>query len=181
MSEGSAFYSYTLGSRPGGLTIDGDIAETAAAEPFFKEYCATGSGHPSGFIYGWVMNDEENLYVALDFTPDNTMDGDKDYAKVYVNTAGGLKEFKVSVPETTWGVPGFTYTDKVNYQHKVYEFKIPLSELGAQAGEQLQLAFAAYGTAAPGTTTVKLAYDPENDRFLAVYNYFSYTDRKSVV
>ena len=70
----------------------------------------------------------------MDFTPDNTMDGVKDYAKVYAKTAEGLKEFKVSVPETGWGSPGFAYTNKASYQHKVYEFKIPFSQLGITGG-----------------------------------------------
>jgi uncharacterized repeat protein (TIGR02543 family) len=172
MDENAKFYAYTLDSSRGSLLADGEIGEVDGRAPFFKEYCVTGTGHPSGYTYGWVMNDDENLYVAMDFTPDNTMDGDKDYAKVYVNTSEGLKEFKVSVPETTWGSPGFTYTDKVNYQHKVYEFVIPLSELGVgpgSGGETLQLAFAAYGTAAPGAYNSKLAYDEENGRFLTVY------------
>ena len=46
---------------------------------------------------------------------DNTMDGGKDYAKVYVNTPEGLRMFKASVPEQRWGRPGFTYTERVAY------------------------------------------------------------------
>jgi|GEM_PF-1360617 len=176
MTSKSRFYTYHLHAERAVLKIDGDLEEVASEKPFFKEYSRTGSGHPSGFTYGWVRNDDENLYVAMDFTPDNTMDGEKDYAKVYVKTAAGLKEFKVSMPERSWGSPGFTYTDKVGYQHKVYEFKIPLSRLvptnppdalssthffpplskGGPGGfsekesaMEIQLAFAAYGTAAP--------------------------------
>jgi hypothetical protein len=94
------------------------------------------------------------LYVAIDFTPDNTFDGDADYTKVYVKTNSGVKEFKVSVPETTWGQQFFTYTDKVSYQHKVYEYQIPLASLDIAAGQtELQLGFAAYGTAASGEAT----------------------------
>jgi len=172
MNERSAFYSYTPGSRCGSLDVDGSIGEVDGTEPFFKEFSTTGTGHPSGYTYGWVMDDGENLYVAMDFAPDNTMDGDKDYAKVYVNTSGGLKEFKVSVPETAWGAPGFTYTGRVNYQHKVYEFLIPFSEIGVApgaAGGDIRIAFAAYGTAAPPTKNYSLAYDPQNNRFFAVY------------
>ncbi|HTG00113.1 MAG TPA: hypothetical protein VK654_05955, partial [Nitrospirota bacterium] len=69
MNRGSRFYTYRMN-------------EEGTGTPFFKEYSQTGSGHPSGFTYGWVRNDEHNLYVKIDFTPDNTMDGDKDYAKV---------------------------------------------------------------------------------------------------
>jgi hypothetical protein len=76
------------------------------------------------------------------------MDGDKDYAKVYINTSNGVREFKVSEAETKWGKPDFTYTNKVAYQHKVYKFKIPFTEIaGGDVPEKLSLAFAAYGTA----------------------------------
>jgi hypothetical protein len=137
--------------------------------PIFKEYSITGSGHPSGYTYGWVRNDDKNLYVKIDFTPDNTMDGDKDYAMVYVKTKAGLKEFKVSVPEIKWGNPDFTYTDKVSYQHKVYDFTIPIRELGIndlKEEKELLLAFAAYGTSAPPSAD----YSPDNNRYLVVYD-----------
>jgi len=160
MNDHSEFYTYTINS------------ENKSTQPFLKEYSHTGSGHPSGFTYGWVSNDHNNLYVRIDFTPDNTMDGDKDYAKVYVKTKKGLKEFKVSVPEKKWGNPDFIYTDKVTYQHKVYDFRIPFTELGiknVKDGENLPLAFAAYGTAMPGDYSSDLAYDPSNNRYLAVF------------
>jgi hypothetical protein len=150
MDTGAHFYSYNLNSVKGTINLDGKLGEVVGSSPFFKEYSLAGTGHPSGYTYGWVRNDNENLYVSIDFTPDDTMDGDKDYAKVYVNTDRGLKEFKVSVPETKWGKAGFTYTDKVGYQHKVYEFKIPLGEvLGKQimGRDKVFLAFSAYGTA----------------------------------
>jgi hypothetical protein len=174
MYIGSTFYNYRIDANHGSIVVDENISETAGQLPFFKEYVVPGSGHPPGFIYGWVWNDDENLYVTLETTPDNTMDGDKDYAKVYVKTASGLKEFKISVPETTWGRPAFIYTDKVPYQHKAYEFKIPLTEIGVgsgNAGREIQLAFAAYGTMAPqpNETKPKVAFDSFHKRYLLVY------------
>ncbi|MEW6714632.1 MAG: hypothetical protein AB1306_06035 [Nitrospirota bacterium] len=142
------------------------------AKPFFKEYSVTGSGHPSGYTYGWVSNDRENLYVKIDFTPDNTMDGSKDYAKVNVKTEEGVKEFKVSVPETKWGKPDFTYTDKVSYQHKTYDFAIPFKELGindAGKADEIQLAFSAYGTASPPGGDFGTA----SRQYLVVYEKYS--------
>lgn len=124
----------------------------------FKEYSATGTGHPSNYTYAWIKNDDKNLYVRIDFTPDNTMDGDKDYAKVYVKTEQGIKDFKVSTVDTKYGRAYFTYTDKAPYQHKLYDFVIPLKELGTKSKE-LKLAFAAYGTAAPQTFTVDTTAD----------------------
>lgn len=147
MSTASKFYTYEINSGN-------------SFSPIFKEFSPTGTGHPSGYTYGYVRNDDKNLYVKLDFTPDNTMDGDKDYAKVYVKTKTGLREFRLSMPETTWGKPDFTYTDKVSYQHKVYDFKIPFKELGIEDTErdkEVQMAFAAYGTAGgPCSTSISI-------------------------
>ena len=79
----------------------------------------------------------------------------------------------MSEAETRWGKTAFTYTDKVPYQHKTYEFKIPLEEIGRPDGREaieLQLAFAAYGTvSAPGDYNPAVAYDWVNQRFLIVY------------
>jgi hypothetical protein len=150
MDTSANFYTYKLNSANGTIKIDGKLDEVAGRLPFFKEYSLAGTGHPSGFTYGWVRNDDENLYISIDFTPDDTMDGNKDYSKVYVETDNGVKEFRVSVNETKWGKAGFAYTDKVGYQHKVYEFKIPLREfLGTQleGRDKVLLAFSAYGTA----------------------------------
>jgi uncharacterized delta-60 repeat protein len=152
MTTNSYFYTYHWDDHPGSLTIDGNLNDEGLGTPFFKEFNKTGSGHPDGYTYGWIFNDNQNLYVAIDFTSDNTIDGNKDYAKVFVNISSGLKEFKVSVPDYEWGKPGFIYTPWVTYQHKVYEFIIPLKELGITEivkGEPLSLAFAAYGTATP--------------------------------
>lgn len=159
----SSFYVYELNPK------------NKPREPklIFKEFSPAGSGHPSNFTYGWARNDHENLYVKIDFTPDNTYDGDKDYAQVFVKTPSGVKEFKVSTNETKWGKPYFTYTDKVPYQHKVYEFVLPLKEIGMDSAEKkdnILLAFSAYGTAAfSGNLEPSLAYDSQNNRYLLVY------------
>ena len=163
MNNHSLFYTYRLQQ---GKTAQND-------QPLFKEYSRTGTGHPAGYTYGWVSNDQKNLYVKIDFTPDNTMDGAKDYAKVYVKTDRGIKEFKVSAPETRWGKPSFAYTDKVDYEHKVYDFTIPLKEIGGrQLKEQkkLSLAFAAYGTAGAGYYERNVAYDDKHNRYLVIYD-----------
>lgn len=150
MDETRAFYCYTLYGNPGALTIDGEINGENLGNPFLKAFTEPGTGHPANYIYGWVMNDDDFLYVALDFTSDNTMDGDKDYGAVYIKTIKEVKEFKVSVPDQTWGTPGFIYTERADYQHKVYEFKIPFCEIeGADRKgiKDIEIAFGAYGTA----------------------------------
>lgn len=147
-----AFYTYSWNSQPGSLALDGELAGEGLEEPFFRELTKPSTGHPDGLAYGWVRNDEDHLYVALDFTSDNTSDGDKDYATVYVNVLGGVRSFRVSEAELEWGRPGFTYTQRAGYQHKVYELAIPLTELGLgslEDGAEVELAFAMYGTAAP--------------------------------
>lgn len=144
----SQFYSYPLNSVPGALNVDGDLNDEKLGEPFFKEWSQPTSGHPANFTYGWVLNDTNYLYVALDFMPDNTYDGDKDFTAVFVKTANGVQRFKVSVPEQQWGKPGFEYTARAVYQHKVYEYKLPLAQIGFSAARDgtVELAFEAYGT-----------------------------------
>jgi len=132
-------------------------ASAVESRPFFKEFCRTGSGHPNGFTYGWVKNDDKNLYVTLEFTPDNTEGGGKDYAALHVKTAQGLKTFRASGTEKDFGRSEFTYTDKVAYQHKVYHFALPLADLGIRKGAkeaELALAFSAYGSASPAREMV---------------------------
>jgi len=149
MTTSSAFYKYELGTRPGALTLDGELVDEDLGEPFFKEFSESGTGHPSTDTYGYVMDDGEHLHVAIDFAGDNTMDGDKDYTAVYAVTPSGLRRFEASVPNQTWGTPGFTYTDAAVYQHKVYEYRIPFADLGIHRTPNhhtLSLAFEAYGT-----------------------------------
>lgn len=156
MSERSSYYSYPLDSRRIGRGGAGPAMERQPL--FFKEFCESGSGHPSGYAYGWVGNDDRFLYVRIDFSGDNTRDGDEDYAKVYVKVPSGFREFKVSEAQTRWGRPSFAHTDKVPYRHKVYDFAIPRKEIGvpgsAPAGLPLSLAFAAYGTLTPNMAVV---------------------------
>jgi hypothetical protein len=196
IDEITEFYKYSLGSNYENIVVDGEIDEISMMTPFKQEYCETGSGHPNGYAYFWVMNDNENLYVTLDATPDNTYDLDKDYAKVIINTEDGKKEFKISVPETTWGSSGFTYTDKVKYEHKVYEFAIPFNTIGINniTYEEIDIAFAFYGTAYQNylnldsyeyqvqvgsefSPTVTLYYEGDENHdseFIDVTNYVSY-------
>lgn len=169
MSENSKFYTYKMNTNFKELTVDGRLDEIDGMKPLFKEYCTPGTGHPEGYTYGWVMNDDDYLYAVVDFTPDNTMDGDKDYSELFIKTKDGVKRFRVSVPETAWGQSGFTYTDKVEYQHKVYEFKISKKEIGAGTNDSIQLAFSAYGTAAPTESLFPaIAYNSKSREYLVV-------------
>lgn len=167
----SGFYTYEWNSHVDSPTL-GDYGDRMGSEPFFKEFSTTGSGHPFGYTYGWASNDSNNLYVLMDFTSDNTMDGDKDYAAVHINTPEGMKTYKVSLNETTYGETYFTYTDKVDYQHKVYEFVIPVSEIPVQELGALELTFTAYGTSTPGSKYApSVAYSTYSGLYLLAYEY----------
>jgi hypothetical protein len=173
INQNSKFFKFRL--QPPKSPLSTAIFEKIKS-PFFSEFCRTGSGHPHGFTYGWVDNDQKNLYATLEFIPDNTRDGDKDYAQLHIKTAAGIKSFKVSEVTGIWGYPDFTYTDKAAYQHKVYHFEIPFSEIGVdqpQPGQELLLAFSAYGTATPGEMQSSVAFDSSNDKVFIVYNRLS--------
>lgn len=149
MTTESEFYTYILNTANDSINVDGDISEVSGKETFMSEYIVPASGHPAGTIYTWLMNDNENIYITFDVTPDNTMDGNEDYVKAFIKTSDGVKVFKVSLLNTEWGVPGFITTERANFEHKVYELKIPLSEIGmANDQNSIQIAFSVYGTLA---------------------------------
>lgn len=149
LAPDSRFFGYRLGSSPGQLVVDGTLEEVSGAKPFMRELAKAGTGHPTNDVLAWVRDDGERLYVAIDFTGDNTKDGGKDYAAVYVNTADGVREYKVTAEDSRHGFAGFGYSQAVGYAHKLYEFSIALAELGAAPLATLQLAFATYGTCSP--------------------------------
>lgn len=153
-------YTYKLGQNRGALKLDGLITpKDHLGRPLFQSFTKPISGHPDGFTYGYLKNDDHYLYGVIDYTSDNTFDGLEDFSALLIKTKNGWKRFQVSVGQEKWGRHGFTYTDKVPYQHKVYEFKIPLEEIEVkkQNGEEIQVAFLAYGTSAcPTTVTISV-------------------------
>ena len=164
MASGARFYRYRVGARPGRLTVDGAIKDEQLGEPLFVATSRPGTGHPVGQVYAWVKDDRETLYVAFDFLSDNTLDGEKDYATLHVNAGGTVRAYRVSVSSQRYGKSGFGYTPRATYQHKTYEFAVPLAELGKNPRD-LGLAFWAYGTAAPdlGPDGAVDASDPKPD------------------
>lgn len=145
----SKFYNYSLYSHTGKIDIQ-KTADEKLLKPFFKVFVKTGSGHPSDYTYGWISNDKKNLYVIIDFVPDNTLDeGEEDYAKVHINTPKGVKSFVITGGSSNkWGMSKFLYTVRSSYQHRVYEFVIPLLSIGAKIAKSIQIAFESYGTVA---------------------------------
>lgn len=149
--EPTEFFEYRLNSCQAAFIVDGELHGEALGTPLVKTWIEPISGHPSGFTYAWVANDAENLYVALDVVPDNTLDSGLDYGTVFIQTSQGVKPFTIMTDQQEWGVTGFTYTPRTAYQHKTYEFSIPLGELGvevSQGNPVIPLALAVYGTVA---------------------------------
>jgi len=145
-TNGRDVFTYKLGTNNGGIKVDGVFTpEDGLGAPIFKSLTKPMSGHPDGYTYGYLKNDDKYLYGAVDFTSDNTFDGTQDFAALIIKTPRGWRKFTVKVGEQNWGKPGFTYTDKVSYQHKVYEFKIPLERLGLSAddGDVVQIKYLA--------------------------------------
>ncbi|HPS31451.1 MAG TPA: right-handed parallel beta-helix repeat-containing protein [bacterium] len=134
----SSFYSYKPGSSQ----------KADDRSVLFNEYTVPGSGHPEGNTVTYVWNDDRYLNVKIDFTPDNTMDGGKDYTAIHIRQGDSVKTFRMSAEDTKWGTPEFKKTANADYPHKVYSYKIPLSELDVDKSG-IDMAFSAYGTAAP--------------------------------
>lgn len=147
-AESGHVYNYVVrGNRP--MLVDGrQTAQDGLGDPLFKVYSRPGTGHPAADVYGYVQSDGKYLYAALDFAVDNTEDKDKDWAALRVKTGAGWKEFRVTAVDKTHGTVGFRGTGAVPYDHKYYEIRVPLTELGASEGDTLDIAFQAYGTAA---------------------------------
>jgi len=112
----------------------------------FTDYWAPESGHPSGEIIGVMSSDSENLYLHFDAVPDNTRDSDSDFAKLEVKTESGEKEFVLTDTDSTYGQALFEYNENAVWEHRVYEFAIPLSELGVSDGDAIYFRLSGYGT-----------------------------------
>jgi len=129
------------------IVVDGQITpKDGLTESLFAVYSMPVTGHPRGYTYGYVSCDKSHLYGVLDFTPDNTQDNGRDWASMEVVTPAGTYSFMINDAQQEYGTSCLTYTDKVVYAHKVYEFRIPLGEIGARTGDRIRVSFSAYGT-----------------------------------
>jgi len=136
--------AYTL-ANDGSITIDGVLEETT--EPAFSVFWQPDTAHPDGYTYGWLHCDEDYLYAAVEVTADNTLD-EEDWGALYVMVDGAFKEFRISCDDNLWGTNGFQYTPSVSYEHRIYEFQIPFSQINARIGDEIDYGFGCYGTVA---------------------------------
>lgn len=137
-----AFFTYELGSNPRAVQVDGKFENLGKA--FESRYLVSSTGHPAGYAYIYISNDDEYLYASADFTGDNTFDYGDDFFKMFADVGGTVKEFKQTSNGREYGVAAMQYTDKVVYEHMYYEMKVPLDQFGS--ANKLQLAFSLYGT-----------------------------------
>ncbi|MCP4657669.1 MAG: hypothetical protein GY856_19865, partial [bacterium] len=123
--QGDRVYHYVVADR-GPLVVDGaQRADDELGEALFEVPTYPSTGHPPATVYGYLKSDGENLYAALDFTVDNTRDGDRDWAALLVETPAGWREFRITESDPTWGTVGFVRTGKVHHTHKYYELRVP--------------------------------------------------------
>lgn len=183
-AEAGRVYNYVVsGNRP--MVVDGNqTAQDNLIDPLFKVYSRPNTGHPASNVYGYVQSDAQYLYAALDFTVDNDEDV-SDWADMRINTKNGWKTYRVTTKDTTYGSVGFIHTGKVSYTHKYYEFKIPLTEISANNGDTLEIAFQAYGSAAMINSSSQIDLINDNDIYWIPgersllyrnYSYYYYTN-----
>lgn len=145
--DSSRVYNYLV-TDESALVVDGEqTAADGLGGPLFAEWTRTDTGHPASTVIGYVKSDATSFYAALDFTVDNTSDPANDWASLFVQTSHGWREFRITAADSTWGAVGFTHTGKVSWTHKYYEWRLPLSEIGASLGSTLAVRFQAYGSA----------------------------------
>lgn len=146
------FYSYDL--------------KTGVRKEIFREFITTSSGHPAGYTSAYAYSDENYFYLTLDFTSDNTRDGEEDYASIILKRGDERYEYFIRENYDRWGSVEFISTKEANYPHKVYKFRIPRSEIKSDVAE---FALTAYGTATSGVFTPKIAFSERKNQFLSVY------------
>lgn len=122
---------------------------------FFSQWALSGSGHVDAYSTFWVSNDRDSLCVKVDFSSDNTRDGDKDYGEVVTKRDGSVKHFRISEDYQRWGKVDFTYNNMSTHEHKVYTFRIPKTEFASALN--IPLAFALYGTSTPSDMNIAIS------------------------
>jgi parallel beta-helix repeat protein len=140
--------------------IDGKLDETDGIEtPTYTVFWRFDSGHPEGYVYVYTSQDDENVYISLDITPDNTNEYGEDWAEITFRTPEGNKAFRIDDYYDEYGKCAFGLTSKVSYKHQTCEFRIPKSEIGS---EELDFMLLYYGTGMLSPSAILLEYGGDN-------------------
>ena len=155
----TGYATYEIGSNTGSIDVDGSITETDGTIPLYSPYWQPSSGHPDGYTYIYVCDDEQYVYFSLDVTIDNTNEFGEDWAEIRILQPDGSEQaFRIDDFDNTWGESGFGLTSKVSYKHQTCEFAIPKSIL---EDENIEFNLAYYGTASvPGYVYANADVDP---------------------
>jgi subtilase family serine protease/flagellar hook assembly protein FlgD len=130
------------------INVDGEFSEQEKKSTYqFREIARPNTGHPSNYVTGYLGSDKSYLYAALDFGVDNTFAGTEDWAAVEILTKDGWKRFEINHTDQHYGTVGVVTNALIPYEHKYYEFKIPLSQANAKVGDAINVRFSAYGSA----------------------------------
>jgi len=144
----TGYATYEVGSNIGPITVDGLITETDGTVPLYSPYWQPSSGHPDGYTYIYVCDDEQYVYFSLDITMDNTNEYGEDWAEIRILQPDGSEQtFRIDDFDNTWGESGFGLTSKVSYKHQTCEFAIPKNIIG---NEDIEFSLAYYGTGSVG-------------------------------
>ncbi len=83
------------------------------------------NGRPQGYAYSWFRTDGAHLYAAIE-TPDNTNIGNEQISLIVEVPKFGFEKYTITKHNNIHGKSGFQYTDNIFWEHKIYEFKIPI-------------------------------------------------------
>ncbi len=141
--KGIPFAPYALGSNAGAIIIDGKLTyHDALGFPFSRVLLPEGRHQRPLPLTGWVKDDGDHLYIALDVSVGRTTRIPAGDASVLIKQPDGILEYRLQKAVPPYGMHGSFKTPKANQLHHVFEFKIPLKNLTSTSGS-LELAFVA--------------------------------------
>lgn len=130
--QAGKYYNYEPSSHRGIIEYDGTITpKDELGKPSFKEYIEPVAGGAKEPLGVWVRDDGGYLYVVLDVAADTSIEDKDDKTILYVRGPGQLKSFVAGAGGGQYGKMGAAYTGTTHAEHRVYEFKVPFSQLPA--------------------------------------------------
>lgn len=125
-----------------GSTLAYTIGETQTYAYHQPSY----STHPVATRYATFSTVDNALAVHIDWGSDNTLDYGGDWAQLRIFGQNGVQEFEIDHDHTEWGTGTYEYTSLVPWQHKTYDFTIPLSIINSEHGDTIEFQINYYGT-----------------------------------